>query len=226
MSCDVFILAAGLGTRLRPLTESVPKPLIEIKGKSLLEWHLERLQRLGFSRVMINLHYLPEQIKEFVGDGSRWGLAVAYSFEPTLLDTGGGIKNIESWIKSEKLLVINSDSFFGEDPPLRELIATSSDMALLVGPDRGFTKLSVNSTGRLTGFDTKSNNGGDAVNYLGVMKLNRSFVAELSCGVSSITKDYIPDLLKNGQLIESVFYGGFWSDIGTPERLAEIELSP
>jgi NDP-sugar pyrophosphorylase family protein len=223
MSADVFILAAGLGTRLRPITASIPKPLVKIQGKSLLERHLERLDSLGFHRVMINLHYLPELIREFVGDGSKWGLEVAYSYEPELLDTGGGIKNIESWIRSDRMLVINSDSLFAEDPPLEELLKSPSEMSLLVGPERGFTKLFTDGQGRLVGFDLKSMEGAQVVNYLGVMALGRDYIATLPTGVFSITKDCIPPLLSANREVRTVSYTAFWSDVGTPERLLEAE---
>jgi len=86
-----MILAAGLGTRLLPVTETCPKPLIEVAGKPLLEHQLAWLRRAGITEVVINLHYLGEMIEAHIGDGSRFGTQVTYSREEALLDSGGGI---------------------------------------------------------------------------------------------------------------------------------------
>src|SRR5690554_7590046 len=86
-----MILAAGLGKRMRPLTDTLPKPLIPVRGKPLIQWHLEALARAGVTQVIINLAYRGEQIKELVGDGRHWGLQVVYSSEPEPLETGGAI---------------------------------------------------------------------------------------------------------------------------------------
>lgn len=109
LGCDVLLLSAGFGTRLRPLTLELPKPIIPFCGKPLIEWNLELLARSGANRVFINLHYLPEKLRNFLGDGSRWNLEIFYTLEDTILDTGGGIKNIESMLESEYLITVNSD---------------------------------------------------------------------------------------------------------------------
>jgi len=86
---NAMILAAGRGERLRPYTDSCPKPLLQIRGKALIEYHLEALAVAGISRVVINLSWLGEQIEAAIGDGSRYGLEVRYSHEPEALDTAG-----------------------------------------------------------------------------------------------------------------------------------------
>ena len=87
-----MVLAAGLGTRLRPMTEKVPKCLMPLAGRPLLEWTLDWLNGCGIDECVINLHYLPEQVRTFAGDGSRFGLRIHYSYEPELLGTGRGRK--------------------------------------------------------------------------------------------------------------------------------------
>jgi len=230
MKVDVFILAAGLGTRLRPLTDTVPKPLIEVNGKPLIAYHLERLSREGFHRVRINLHYLPEKIREYVGSGSKWGLDVSFSFEPVLLDTGGGVKNVESWLKSDNLLIINSDSVFDESLSLKAFVskhlASSSSMTLLVGPsDQHFTPLYTDQNTDLVGFgkDFSSTSSTVPVSYLGVMAINRKLMALMPpVGVPfSLTTGIIPGLLSTGEKIRTVAFDKFWSDVGTPERLEQ-----
>jgi len=232
MKGDVFLLAAGLGTRLRPLTDSTPKPLIEVNGKPLIVYHLERIKRDGFSRVMINLHYLPEKIRDFIGDGSEWDLSISYSFEPVLLDTGGGVKNIEPWLESENLLILNSDSLFDESFSISELLsshlnkngANERQMTLLVGPpSQEFTSLWRNDENKLVGFSgtVSPHEGATPVSYLGAMVLSRSLLASMpERGVPfSLTSGVIPQLLARGEEVGVVNFNGYWSDIGTPERL-------
>lgn len=227
---DVFLMAAGLGTRLRPITDKIPKPLVEVGGKALIDRHLLRCQEQGFKRVMINLHYLPEKIKDHIQDGSRYGLNISYSFEPQLLNTGGGIKNIEDWIQTPELMVINSDSLFDSTLNLKELLRVhrknEGKMTLLVrkcglegGEDKDFTKLWVQNS-RLKRFGNGNPGECSPVNYLGVMVLSTSlFDGFPSKGTPfSITSDVIPRLLAGNGLIEVVQFDGFWSDIGTTDR--------
>ena len=107
----VMILAAGRGLRMGSLTKDIPKPLIQVKGKPLIEWHLEKLANAGFKDIVINICYLPEMIKEFVGNGSRWELNVIYSEENPILETAGGIKNALPLLSYEPFVVINADIF-------------------------------------------------------------------------------------------------------------------
>ncbi|HWC50736.1 MAG TPA: sugar phosphate nucleotidyltransferase, partial [Nitrospira sp.] len=87
-----MILAAGLGTRLRPLTNAIPKPLLPIAGTPLIVWNLLLLKRHGFQDVIINLHHLGPMIEQALGNGSKYGMRIYYSHEPVILGTGGGIK--------------------------------------------------------------------------------------------------------------------------------------
>ena len=90
-----MILAAGLGTRLGELTREVPKPMLDIAGRPLLEYNIRNLVRCGFNEIMINLHFLPEMLRGFAGDGSAFGARVEYSYEPMLLGTAGGVRQAE-----------------------------------------------------------------------------------------------------------------------------------
>ncbi len=109
---DVLILAAGRGRRLRPLTDAIPKPLLPLGGKSVLEHHLDRLKTQGFRRVVINLSWLGQQIRQQVGDGRRFGLRIRYSDEGArALETGGGITQALALLASDPFIVINGDIF-------------------------------------------------------------------------------------------------------------------
>src|SRR5579883_2046619 len=105
-----IILAAGLGTRLRPLTNNLPKPLLPIAGAPLIVWNLLLLRRHGVTEVIVNLHHLGHLIEQELGDGSRFGMTLAYSHEPVILGTGGGIKQAEPFFKGEPFLVLNGDT--------------------------------------------------------------------------------------------------------------------
>lgn len=104
-----MILAAGFGERLRPLTETMPKPLLKIHGKPLIQHHIERLERAGIRELVINTSWLGEQIESFVGDGSRFGVQVVWSREPQPLETGGGIRRALSLLGCDPFLVVNGD---------------------------------------------------------------------------------------------------------------------
>jgi len=105
-----MVLAAGLGIRLRPLTEDKPKCLVPLAGRPLIGWTLEWLRRAGVTECVINLHYLPEKVQQFVGDGSGYGLKVTYSYEPELLGTAGAVNKIASFF-DKPFYVIYSDNF-------------------------------------------------------------------------------------------------------------------
>src|SRR5690348_18126635 len=104
-----MILAAGLGTRLRPLTDSLPKPLLPVGGTPLIVWNLLLLQKYGIREVVINLHYLGDLIEKELRDGSAWDMSLTYSHEWTLLGTGGGIKQAQWFFGDEPFLVLNGD---------------------------------------------------------------------------------------------------------------------
>jgi mannose-1-phosphate guanylyltransferase/phosphomannomutase len=102
---QALILCAGLGTRLRPLTDVLPKPMVPIDGKPLLERHIEQFKKHGICEFLINLHYLSEKITDYFSDGSRWGIKIIYKYEPEILGTAGAIKNFENEIKGPFFLI-------------------------------------------------------------------------------------------------------------------------
>jgi NDP-sugar pyrophosphorylase family protein len=105
-----MVLAAGRGTRLAPLTDTTPKPLLPVAGRPLLEHILAFLRAGGIEEVVVNLHHRGDVIERHVGDGSRFGLRVRYSWEDPILDTGGGIKRAEPLLAGEPFVVVNGDS--------------------------------------------------------------------------------------------------------------------
>jgi mannose-1-phosphate guanylyltransferase len=105
-----MLLAAGLGTRLRPLTYEVPKPLVPVVGTPVMEHIVRLLAQHGFDDVVCNLHYFPDQIQKRFGDGSRWGLRLSYSYEEELLGTAGGVRNVRDHFGDETFLIISGDA--------------------------------------------------------------------------------------------------------------------
>jgi mannose-1-phosphate guanylyltransferase len=110
-----MLLAAGLGTRLRPLTYEVPKPMVPVLGRPVMEHILELLARHGFDEVISNLHYFPEQIEDRFGDGSQWGVSLGYSHEAELLGTAGGVRNVRDHFGDQTFLIISGDALTDVD---------------------------------------------------------------------------------------------------------------
>ncbi len=106
-----MILAAGRGARMRPLTDTTPKPLLKVAGKPLIDWHLTKLADAGFRDVVINVSYLAEQIVAHVGDGARFGVRVTYSHEPVPLETGGGVATALPKLGNDWFLLISADIY-------------------------------------------------------------------------------------------------------------------
>lgn len=126
-----MILAAGRGTRLRPLTDHTPKPLLQVAGRPLVDHHLRRLADLGIRRVVVNLHHLGEALRTHLGDGSAHGLQIRYSEEAELLETAGGLRAALPLLGDDDFLVLNGDVF--TDAPLEDLcLGTGDALAHLV----------------------------------------------------------------------------------------------
>lgn len=231
----MMLLSAGLGSRLRPLTDSCPKPLLEVAGRPLIDWNLDLVSRAGFNRVFINLHHLGDQIRGFVADGARWGLQIEYSEEPVLLDTGGGIRAIRERLSSDLLLTLNSDILVERSFPLRELVAfhrmhpSAPKATLVLRPDSQASQYGT--------FDTANDNtivrmldvrrpGAPEVEfrdlmYTGVQVMDVDLIEQMPPRgtVFSLTKDVFRTVIRNGAILGGYRYSGYWNDVGTPERL-------
>ena len=127
-----MILAAGRGERMRPLTDSMPKPLLKVGGKPLIVWHIERLVAAGFKELVINHAYLGQQIEAALGDGSQWGADIVYSAEGVALETAGGIANALPLLGNAPFLVVNCDVFCEIDFSHLEQVLKQPNLAHLV----------------------------------------------------------------------------------------------
>lgn len=213
-----MILAAGRGERMRPLTDHRPKPLLEVGGKALLDWHLQALAAAGFREVVINASYLAEQIVAFCGAGSRWSLQLHYSVESRALETAGGIVQALPLLGEGPFLVVNGDVWTDYDfSRLRQLSTVLENGAHLVmvdNPDHhGSGDFSLDSRGAL-----QRNSGTDALTYAGVGVYSPGFFAGFDASKMPL-RPLLEQAIDNAALSGERFRGR-WCDVGTPERLA------
>jgi len=208
-----MILAAGRGERLRPHTDTLPKPLFEVGGKSLLEHHLENLAQAGFGEIIINLSHLGDMIRDRLGDGSAWNLDIQYTQEPpAALDTGGGIQQALPLLGNAPFAVINGDVF--TDYPLARLRAIKCDYAhlvLIANPEHNKNGDFALQAGRI------DPEGQPRYTFSGISVYHPRFFAASSAGRFSV----VPMLIAaaNARQVTGEIYAGNWHDIGTKERL-------
>lgn len=230
-----MILAAGLGTRLRPLTERIPKPLLPVAGTPLIVWNLLLLRRHGVSEVVVNLHHLGHLIEDALGDGSRYGLRVVYSREPVILGTGGGLKQAEPWFEERPFLVLNGDTLLELD--LTALMAFHRDrnalatMVLRDDPEAGrWGPVEVDRQGRILSINGRGRDGRDSepaagppLMFAGVHVMHPRLLRDVPAGrESSIIEAYVR-AIQQQEPIWGYRMEGYWSDVGTPERYAQAQ---
>ncbi len=215
-----MILAAGEGRRMRPLTDDRPKPLIEVGGKPLLAFHLERLVAAGFSDIVINASYHAQQIVDYCGDGTRWGCRISVIVEPTPLETAGGILNALRSLGDEPFAVINGDVF--TDYPLdrlrlHDLGADDAHLVMIPNPEHhpnGDFKL---SGGRI------EVGSGSRVTFSGLSVMSKALFAGMAPGKSALRPRLQAAI--SSQRLSGELWSGLWSDVGNPERLEALENS-
>ena len=216
-----MILAAGLGKRMRPLTAKVPKPLLEVNGKSLIEHLLERLIAGGVTGVVINHHYLGEMVEKSLGNGSQFGIEILYSKETNLLETGGGIINSLSKLRDESFIVVNADVWTDFNFKCLEYIDSKQRLAHLVlvrnrdhNPRGDFY---IDQTGMV---HAAGNDPSERFTFSGISVLHR----RLFEGREAAPISLIPLLEKamTRDLVTGQVHDGVWVDVGTPKRLEEV----
>jgi MurNAc alpha-1-phosphate uridylyltransferase len=214
-----MLLAAGRGERLRPITDEIPKALVEAGGKPLIGWHLERLARAGFRDVVINLSHLGERIVERLGDGSRYGLRISYSRERERLETAGGIANALPLLGQDPFLLVNADVYCECD--------FSRLMKLQLGERLAHLVLVPNPAHKAKGdFSLRDGVVGEAPSpsytYAGVALMKPALVAPIKPGDKAPLAPLLYEAARRG-LLAGELYEGQWQDVGTVERLAELE---
>ena len=212
-----MILAAGRGERMRPLTDTLPKPLLEVKGKPLIVWHIERLALSGFSEIIINLGHLGFKIKDFLGDGSRFGIKITYSDEQKsgVLESAGGIKKALPLLGDEPFLLVNGDVFtnyeFDSSFTLKGKLA---HLILVPNPPH-------NASGdfALNASDVQ-NSEKEMFTFSGIAYYDPLFFKDVSL-VKSPLAPFLRQAIEKHKISGEVF-NNVWHDIGTQERLKEI----
>jgi len=228
-----LVLAAGLGTRLRPLTENTPKALLLVDGRPLIYYSLKLLQRHGIKDVVINLHYLGDLIQKELGDGSKFDLRIRYSWEPEILGTGGGVKKASKFLDHDGFFVLNSDVLIDVDlKDLHRDHKKKKALATMVLRNRGqnssFTPVWVGRANRVLGIgedETLAHKKGvRPFFFTGVHFLESRFLDFLqSDGESCIIRQGYQPAIAQGERINGYLYDGIWNDLGTFERLRDAE---
>lgn len=212
-----MVLAAGRGERLRPITDTIPKPLVPVAGKPLIAHHLEALAHAGIQDVVINLSYRGGQIRDVLADGSHFGVRIAYSDEgPAALETGGGIFNALPLLGTRPFLVVNADIWTDFDFGGLALDAGAHARLVLVPNPPHLMRGDFGLDG-----DFVVEREQDRYTYSGV----GVYSPELFAGCSPGKFPLLP-LLKRAigaRRLRGQLYRGEWSDIGSPERLAALE---
>lgn len=219
-----MILAAGRGERMRPLTDHIPKPLLQVGGKPLIVWHLERLATGGFKEVVINHAHLGAQIENALGNGSQWGLSIVYSAEQVALETAGGIANALPLLGTSPFLVINADIY--TDINLAKLREAQLENRILDKQKVAHLVMIDNPPQHPAG-DFALENG--QVKLTGTPMLTFSGVAiyvpqlfdEVKVGSSAKLAPLLKRKIEKSE-VSGEHHRGIWHDIGTPQRLNEL----
>ncbi len=216
-----MILAAGRGARLAPLTDTKPKPLVEVNGKPLIVYHIERLASAGFKQIVINTAWLGEMLPKALGDGRQWNIELIYSNEIEALETGGGIKNALPLLGHAPFFVINGDVYIDALPTsLQDIKLNKNRLAhlwLVKNPNH-------NLNGDFSLIDNKiSNIGENKYTFAGIGLYHPDLFTNAPDGafpLPQILRPAIDNNKINGELLS-----GNWCDVGTLQRLNELNQS-
>ena len=225
-----LIFAAGLGERMRPLTERTPKPLLSVAGKPLIVWHLEKLAAAGVHYVVINTSHLAEQFPGTLGDGSRWGLRIRYAYEgPTPLETGGGMLNALPLLGSAPFIALNGDIWCDADFSALPSEPAGPAHLLLVDnpPQHPLGDFALDAQGIVhDDGDARLTFSGIGVYRHELLRNWREVIGNAIGADAQPPRFRLVPLLRaamaNGAVSGS-HYRGAWTDVGTPQRLAQLE---
>ncbi|MFP6901669.1 MAG: nucleotidyltransferase family protein [Opitutales bacterium] len=214
-----MILAAGYGKRLRPLTDHMPKPLIEVGGKPLLVHHLEKLAATGFREIVINLGHLGGKIPDVLGDGSSWGLRIEYSDEGSdPLETGGGLAKALPLLGKDTFLVVNGDVWCDLDfASIPMALPPGDDVLLYLVPQPAWREkgdFSLSDQGRVTEVANPD------LLYAGIALYHPRILDRAKVEKFSIVPRLKAAIANNR--VGGIQHNGSWDDVGTPERLAAL----
>ena len=224
-----LIFAAGLGERMRPLTERTPKPLLEAGGKPLIAWHLEKLAAIGVSEVVINTSWLAEQFPEVLRDGSHWGLRLRYSYEgATPLETGGGMFHALPLLGDAPFIAVNGDIWTDYDfSRLPQELPGDVHLVMVENPvHHPYGDFALDTHGLLhANGDARLTFSGIGVYRRGLFKDWREVIGESPGADEKPPRFKLAPLLRHAMSQRRATgepHAGRWTDVGTPERLAQL----
>jgi len=218
-----MILAAGRGERMRPLTDHTPKPLLQVGGKPLIVWHIERLATAGYTRIVVNHAHLGAQIEAALGNGAAWGVSIVYSREETALETAGGIATALPLIDAEIFPVVNGDVYVEYDfaqlaRPMSAITAGDAQMHLVLvdNPPQHSHGDFVLRGARVVEGD------GDKLTFSGIGVYRRTLFADVVPHTKAPLVPLLRAAIAAGQTSGEHFQGR-WVDVGTPDRLQQLD---
>ena len=224
-----LILAAGRGERMRPLTDSTPKPLLEVRGRRLIEWHLEALARAGVREVVVNTAWLEDQFPAALGDGARFGLRIAYSFEGRdhggALETAGGIAKALPWL-GDAFWVVSGDVFvpdFTFDPDDARRFADGDALGQLWlvdnAPHHPQGDFGIDAQG------LASRTAEPKLTWASIGLFRAALFADIAVGTKMPLRPRLEFAIDQRRL-RAARYDGRWTDVGTMARLAALQAAP
>ena len=226
-----MILAAGFGTRLRPITDTIPKPLIDVAGHPMIAYSLALLREAGIEEVILNLHHLGDMLRDALGDGSRYGISITYSEEDPILDTGGGIKKAQWFLADDTFVVLNGDTIMDLDlrgvidwHQRQESVATMVVRSTDPNGDYGLVEIDeANRIRRILGqppqvaADLRA--GLRAMMFTGVHVFEPKIFDYMDSGKFGINARTYPAMLASGEPLFGYVFKGFWSVLDTHSLL-------
>jgi MurNAc alpha-1-phosphate uridylyltransferase len=222
-----MILAAGRGERMRPLTDHTPKPLLQVGGKPLIVWHIERLRAAGFTHIVINHAHLGQQIEDALGNGAALGVSIEYSREVSALETAGGIATALPLIDAEVFTVVNGDIYCEYDfsrlaEPMARLAAghDQAHLVLVDNPPQHPNGDFVLDDGRVTNSPLAAHRS--PLTFSGIGVYHRALFDRTPTGEKAPLAPLLRQAIDAGR-ISGEHFGGRWVDVGTPARLAALD---
>ena len=224
-----FILGAGLGTRLRPLTENTPKPLLSIGGKPIITYTMEHLRSIGVKRFIVNTHHCAEKYAKAFPEGNWQGIPITFRHEPILLDTAGGIKNIEDLIANEeRTIVYNGDII--TNLPIASLVgkhfAGQTEVTLALRSRGPLLNVNIDKDGFVCDMrHILKNPGVKSCLFAGIYIVEKDFLKRLQAGkIESIVLPLIEMIKENSRSVGGVVIDeGYWYDLGTVDEYNKLK---
>ncbi len=223
-----FILGAGLGTRLRPLTEHTPKPLLEISGRPIITYAMEHLRAVGVKRFIINTHHCAEKYAGAFPENNYKGIPITFRHEPVLLDTAGGIKNIEDLIAGEERIIVYNGDIITSMPltPLVEKhLAEHTEVTLSLRESGPLLNVNIDEDGFVCDMrHILKNQGVKSCLFAGIYIVEKCFLKRLTVGrIESIVLPLVEMIKQNPRSIRGIIIEeGYWHDVGTIDEYNKL----